>query len=428
MANKKKEDNSENNDQPVVKKTPDKKEEKATGRRKIIQDRMKALGVGIEHLRMGKDFKPVEALSTGQIEIDGILGELAGIPKGSLVEYCGNPSSGKSTEVYMLMAEAHKQGKRCAYFDVENSLFPPRAESLGVQVYNEDLFESYGDIEYAETYCSMIEEWVKSGDYAVIAIDSISALIPQVDYDKQFKDNPKIGAHAMLMNRMTKKLLHLCAKTGTIVVMINQFRMGAGARPNEMVQRSTGGASVEYFCHMRLWFRKINGANGNVIGGNGEIIGGYSNVVVQKTRFSQPGLSTKFPIYFASAQVNPLGEFLYISAARGKDYIRVVRKAYEYLNTDTGEIVKSKDAATFVRLLIDQPAPENRIKGDNSENAFDYICGRLKYNEVQKQAVIDALDRDEEIEAPYDSKALIFADLDEIDIDPSDIDMSEGEE
>ena len=119
-----------------------------------------------------------------------------------------------------------------------------------MQVRNEELFEVYQDIEYAETYCKLLIELVRSGEYGVIVVDSISALIPEVDYDKDFDENPKIGAHAMLMNRVAKKLLGLCAKTDTTVIMINQFRMANAGNPinkTEMIKSSTGGKAVEYF-------------------------------------------------------------------------------------------------------------------------------------------------------------------------------------
>ena len=117
------------------------------------------------------------------------------------------------------------------------------------------------------------------------------------------------------------------------------------------------------------------------------------------------------PNIFQVSPSKPIGEFLYMASARGKDYIRVVRKVYEYLNTDTGEIVKSKDPKEFVQLLIEQPSPVKRTKADTSATAFEYICGRLRTSEAQKQAIIDSLNADDVIIAPNDSSALQFSEL-----------------
>ena len=46
-----------------------------TGRRKLVEARMKILGIGREHLKLGDEFTPASFIPTGQMEIDVILGE-----------------------------------------------------------------------------------------------------------------------------------------------------------------------------------------------------------------------------------------------------------------------------------------------------------------------------------------------------------------
>jgi hypothetical protein len=75
---------------------------------------------------------------------------------------------------------------------------------------------------------------------------------------------------------------------------------------------------------------------------------------------------------------NPVDEFLYKAKAKGFEYVKEVRKKFIYTNIDTGEVIESKDPYEFCKLLMTQPAPEKRTRGDNSATAFEYVCGRLK--------------------------------------------------
>ena len=60
------------------------------------------------------------------------------------------------------------------------------------------------------------------------------------------------------------------------------------------------------------------------------------------------------------------------------ELVEEIRKKFIYTNTDTGEVVESKDAYEFCNLLINQAAPVKRTRNDNSATAFEFICGRLK--------------------------------------------------
>jgi hypothetical protein len=98
-----------------------------------------------------------------------------------------------------------------------------------------------------------------------------------------------------------------------------------------------------------------------------------------KTRYGQPGVTGEFKIMFTDDETtNPVDEFLYKAKAKGFEYIKEIRKKFIYTNTDTGEVVESKDAYEFCKLLMSQPAPEKRVRNDNSTTAFEFICGRLK--------------------------------------------------
>jgi protein RecA len=346
---------------------------------RLLKQKLKALGIDEKCLKSG-DVEDIEFIPTGVFEVDSILGAGMGIPAGTLIEFCGESQSGKTWLGYKLIAEAQKLGKKCAFFNVENSYYPLRAISCGVNTSSLLLVENVGS---AEKYGELLKHMVEVGDYSVIVVDSISAMIPNDELVKSMEQVQTIGLHARFVKRLTKDLTAKTAATGTIVVLINQLYMGAGVMPGTMAKTASGGNAMNYFTHMRLWINKINGAAGQVTkkdeSGQDVIIGGKSKVLVMKTRYGTPGLTGIFKIMFTDDDTtNPVDEFLYRAKAKGFEYVKEVRKKFIYTNTDTGEVLESKDAYEFCQGLMTQPAPEKKTRGDNSTTAFEYICGRLK--------------------------------------------------
>ena len=362
---------------------------------RLMKQKMKALGIDEKCIKTG-NVDEISYIPTGVFEVDSILGAGMGIPSGTLIEFCGESQSGKTWLGYKLMAEAQKAGKKCAFINVENSYYPQRATSCGVNISQLVLIENVGS---AEKYGELIKFMVESGEYGVIVVDSISAMIPNDELEKSLEQVQTIGLHARFVKRLTKDLTAKTAASGTIVVLINQLYMGAGAMPGSMVKTASGGNAMNYFTHMRLWINKINGAAGQVTKKDAEgkdvIIGGKSKVLLVKTRYGQPGLTCEFKIMFNDDEIsNPVDEFLYKAKAKGFEYIKEVRKKFIYVFDElTGEVIDSKDPYEFCQLLQKTPAPEKRTRGDNSTTAFEYICGRLKISGKPLSDLIEAINK-----------------------------------
>jgi RecA/RadA recombinase len=71
----------------------------------------------------------VDAIPTGALPLDIALG-VGGIPRGRIVEIFGPESSGKTTLVYHIIAEAQKRGGICAFVDAEHAIDPIYAKRL----------------------------------------------------------------------------------------------------------------------------------------------------------------------------------------------------------------------------------------------------------------------------------------------------------
>ena len=74
----------------------------------------------------------VELQPSGVAELDAVLG--GGFPRGSLVELCGPASSGRTSLVFSLLAQATERQEACAFVDVSDSLDPLSLAAAGVEL------------------------------------------------------------------------------------------------------------------------------------------------------------------------------------------------------------------------------------------------------------------------------------------------------
>ncbi len=71
-------------------------------------------------MRLGADATiKIPAIPTGALSLDLALG-IGGVPRGRIVEIFGPESSGKTTLIYHIIAEAQSRGGICAFIDTEH--------------------------------------------------------------------------------------------------------------------------------------------------------------------------------------------------------------------------------------------------------------------------------------------------------------------
>jgi recombination protein RecA len=136
-------------------------------------------------MRLGDDARvAVEAISSQSIALDRALG-IGGFPRGRIVEVFGPESSGKTTLLLHLFAEAQRRelGK-VAMIDAEHALDPTYAKAIGVNV--DDLYVSQPD--YGEQALNIAEDLIESGEAAIVAVDSVAALTPKAELDGEMGD------------------------------------------------------------------------------------------------------------------------------------------------------------------------------------------------------------------------------------------------
>ena len=93
----------------------------------------------------------IDVIPTGALSVDLALGA-GGLPRGRIVEIYGPESSGKTTLMLHVIANAQKAGGLAAFIDAEHALDPAYARRLGVNV--DELLVSQPDSgEEALTIC-----------------------------------------------------------------------------------------------------------------------------------------------------------------------------------------------------------------------------------------------------------------------------------
>jgi RecA/RadA recombinase len=120
----------------------------------------------------------VKAVPTGALSLDLALG-VGGLPRGRVVEIFGPESSGKTTLVYHVLAQAQRQGGICAFIDAEHAMDPEYARRIGVDV--DELLVSQPD--HGEQALEIADVLIRSGAIDVVAIDSVAAPFRPAEFD-----------------------------------------------------------------------------------------------------------------------------------------------------------------------------------------------------------------------------------------------------
>jgi recombination protein RecA len=284
----------------------------------------------------------IDVIPTGALALDLALG-VGGIPRGRVIEIYGPESSGKTTLMLHVIANAQKAGGLAAFIDAEHALDPGYAKKLGVNL--DDLLVSQPDSgEEALTIC---ETLARSNALDVIVIDSVAALVPKAELEGEM-GMATMGMQARLMSQALRKLTAILGKSKTTCVFTNQLREKVGVMFGSP-ETTPGGKALKFYASVRLDIRRKETLKDDA----GNATGNHVRVKVVKNKVAPPFVEAEFDIVYNHG-INKEGSILEVAIASG-----VVDKKGAWLQFEGELIGQGKEAAQ--KAMAEKPAIAKKI-------------------------------------------------------------------
>jgi recombination protein RecA len=250
-------------------------QERDQGLRRALTTVQQQFGPNILASPNGTATMPPQVIATGSLALDHALG-IGGIPRGRITEVYGPEGVGKTTLALSVIAQAQQAGGTGVVIDTEHALDLAWAATAGVDTHALLLCRP----ESGEQALQVASVLIDSGAVDVLVVDSIAALVPQVELDGQIGEH-FAGVQANLLSQALRRLAGPIARANTAVVVTNQLRQRAGVSGQALY--TAGGRALGYYASVRLHLHQPSSVTEQ-----DRVIGSSVRVQVVKNKLAQP--------------------------------------------------------------------------------------------------------------------------------------------
>jgi recombination protein RecA len=287
----------------------------------------------------------VDRIPTGNYIIDEATG--GGIPRGRITEIYGNESSGKTTLACQLIKQAQDMGLTAALIDVEQSIGFDYLIKMGIDL-SRLIFAQPSS---AEEALEIAEVLMKSGDVALIILDSVAAMATKREIAGEVADE-HVAELPRLMSKELKKSISIIKKSNTAVVLINQLRDKIGTFGHGDKESTPGGRAIKFYASLRIKITRIENIY-KTVGGDKLVIGQLNQLETVKNKVGPAKRKVRTELRYAF--VFPNGEMQtpgYDALLNLMDELiekRIVwKKAQVYTMVDGSKITGKDDLRLFL--------------------------------------------------------------------------------
>lgn len=234
----------------------------------------------------GKTNMTIPVIPSGILSLDLACG-VGGLPKGRIIEIYGDESAGKTTLCLQYIRECQKRGGIAAFIDVEHALNKQWAKFHGVDVDNLLLAQP----NCGEEALELVDDLVSSNQVGIIVIDSVAALVPRAELEKDVGES-SMGKSALMMNQALRKLTANISKSNCLVIFINQIRMKIGVMYGSP-ETTPGGMGLRFAASIRMDLSRKE-----TFKVKEEAIGVKTKVRIIKNKVAPPFTNCEFDLYF----------------------------------------------------------------------------------------------------------------------------------
>jgi recombination protein RecA len=280
-----------------------------------------------------------------------------GIPVGRITEITGLEQSGKSLLSAHILAETQKQGGVAVLIDTETAVSREFFDAIGVDV-SKLLYVSVDTVEDIFETIETIIEKVRTSEkdkLVTIVVDSVAAASTKKEMESDYDKDGYATDKAIIISKAMRKITNVIGRQKIAVIFTNQLRQKLGVMFGDPWTTS-GGKALAFHASVRLRLKNV-GQIKMKVGGQDKVVGISVRAQVVKNRLGPPLRSADFDIFFDRG-IDNYGSWL--DVMKENKMVKQGGAWYEYIDTDTGEVVKfqSKD---FIVMMQEKPELRDQI-------------------------------------------------------------------